>query len=87
MRAEGLPELKVVGVEQPIALRAAETRPIAVRLQAALVREMERETDGTKGHDTLDALSPGTHTIEFIVQAVDDDKVVRHEKSSFIIPR
>jgi len=30
---------------------------------------------------------PGTHKIEFIIQAVDDDKVVRHEPSSFIVPR
>jgi hypothetical protein len=32
-------------------------------------------------------LNPGPHKIEFIVQAVDDEKVVRHEKSSFIVPR
>jgi len=30
---------------------------------------------------------PGTHRIEFLVQAIDDDKVARHEPSSFIIPR
>jgi hypothetical protein len=27
------------------------------------------------------------HPIEFIVQAVGDDKVVRHEKSTVIVPR
>jgi len=32
-------------------------------------------------------LAPGTYKIEFVVQAVDDAKVVRHEQSSFIIPR
>ena len=30
---------------------------------------------------------PGTHRIEFLIQAIDDDKVARHEPSSFIIPR
>ena len=30
---------------------------------------------------------PGTHKIEFLVRAVDDDNVARHEPSSFIIPR
>jgi cytochrome c oxidase accessory protein FixG len=74
VRAEGLPGLKVVGVEQPIAVGAAETRPIALRLQASLGGQ-------------ADVLNPGTHKVELIVQAVDDDKVVRHEKSSFIVPR
>ena len=86
IRAGGLPGLKVVGVEQPIALDASETRPIAVRLQAALEGQEERETHGKREHDEHDSLRPGTHKIEFIVQAIDDDKVVRHEKSSFIIP-
>jgi len=89
IRAAGLPGLKVVGVEQPIALDASETRPIAVRLQAALEGQEERETQGKREHDEHeehDSLRPGTHKIEFIVQAIDDDKVVRHEKSSFIIP-
>jgi cytochrome c oxidase accessory protein FixG len=88
IRASGLPGLKVVGVEQPIALDAAETRPIAVRLQAALEGQTERGADGGQEHDQHDALGlPGSHKIEFIVQAIDDDKVVRHEQSSFIIPR
>ncbi len=90
IRAEGLPGLKVVGVGQPIALSAAETRPIALRLQASLKGQAEREGDGEQGRDEPDqhdAFKPGTHKIEFIVQAIDDDKVVRHEPSSFIIPR
>ena len=87
IRAAGLPGLKVVGVEQPIALDAAETRPIAVRLQAALEGQTESGADGGQVHDQRDALGPGSHKIEFIVQAIDDDKVVRHEQSSFIIPR
>ena len=68
IRAEGLPGLAVVGIEQPVALGAAETLPVAVRLRAALG-------------------APGTHKVEFVVQAVEDEKVVRHEPSSFIIPR
>jgi hypothetical protein len=89
IRAEGLPGLKVVGVEQPIALGAGATKLVALRLQAVLDGNAEsgalkREHDE---HDQQDELGPGTHKIEFIVQAVDDDKVVRHEKSSFIIPR
>ena len=30
---------------------------------------------------------PGTHKIEFIIQATDDSEVVRHEPSNFFIPR
>jgi cytochrome c oxidase accessory protein FixG len=72
IRAEGLPGLKVVGIEQPVAMGAAETRLVALRLRAALESP---------------ELQPGTHKIEFIIQAVGDEKVARHEKSSFIIPR
>jgi cytochrome c oxidase accessory protein FixG len=32
-------------------------------------------------------LEPGPHQIEFTIRAVDDTEVVRHEKSSFIVPR
>ena len=90
IRAEGLPGLRVVGVEQPIALGAGATKLVALRLQVVLDGNAEsgarskREHDE---HDQQDELGPGTHKIEFIVQAVDDDKVVRHERSSFIIPR
>jgi cytochrome c oxidase accessory protein FixG len=34
-----------------------------------------------------EAVPPGTHRVEIIVQAVDDEKVVRQERSSFIMPR
>jgi cytochrome c oxidase accessory protein FixG len=90
IRAEGLPGLRVVGVEQPIALGAGATKLVALRLQAVLDGNAEsharskREPDE---HEQQDELGPGTHKIEFIVQAVGDDKVVRYEKSSFIIPR
>jgi cytochrome c oxidase accessory protein FixG len=100
IRAEGLPGLRVVGVEQPIALRAAEARPVALRLQAPLEqrsgerheRHGERHERSGDSHDREehgehDELTPGAHKIEFIVEAVEDEKVVRHEKSSFIVPR
>jgi len=85
--AEGLGGLNVVGVEQPVALGAGETHLVAVRLQAALDGRVAPDKDGRQQHDHREALAPGTHKIEFIIQAVDDEKVVRHEKSSFIIPR
>jgi polyferredoxin len=75
LRASGVPELEVLGVEQPIDLKAASTRLFALRLQAPLER-----ANGV-------ALTPGPHKIELTVQAVDDEKVVRHEQSTFIIPR
>ena len=67
--ASGLAGLRVVGLEQPLALGAAATRLLPLRLQAPV--------EG----------APGTHKIEFVSQAGDDDKVIRHEPSSFIIPR
>jgi len=90
IHAEGLPGLKVAGVEQPIAMGAGETRLIAVRLQAALDSPAQRQAEQEQDQDERkrrEVLEPGTHRIEFIVQAVGDEKVARHEKSSFIIPR
>ncbi len=74
--ATGLPGMGVAGVTQPISLAAASTRLIPLRVQVPV--------DTGSG---VDALKPGTHKIEFIIQALDDEKVVRHEQSSFIIPR
>ena len=73
--AAGLPGLALVGVEQPIELKAESTKLFALRLQAPL------EPPGGV------APAAGPHKIELTVQAVDDDKVVRHEQSTFIIPR
>jgi hypothetical protein len=47
--------------------------------------------DGEKHEESHDAhergaLEPGTHKIEFVVRDIDDDRVTRHEKSSFIVP-
>jgi cytochrome c oxidase accessory protein FixG len=74
LRASGLPGLEVAGIEQPIELGAASTRLFALRLQAPL------EAGGV-------AAAPGPHRIELTVQAVDDEEVVRHEQSTFIVPR
>ncbi len=96
IEAAGLPGIAVVGVEQPLALGPATTRLLPLRLRVPLAAASERESEHEGGHagerrsehaDEHDELEPGTHKIEFIVRAVDDDKVVRHEKSSFIIPR
>ena len=74
--ADGVPGLSVEGIEQPVALGAAQSRMLAIRLRAPIA-------------DTGDAADAKTrlHNIEFTVQAVDDPRVVRHEKSTFIIPR
>jgi len=90
VRAEGLPGLAVVGVEQPIAVGAAQTRLLPLRLQAPLQSRDAGREPGENHEQDADSdheLKPGPYKIEFIVQAVDDDKVVRHEKSSFIVPR
>jgi cytochrome c oxidase accessory protein FixG len=75
LRVSGLPELEPVDLHQPIELDPASTRLFALRLQAPL------EPAGAQSP------VPGPHKIELTVQAVDDAKVVRHEQSTFIIPR
>ena len=74
--AVGMPGLEVLGVQQPVALAGLATRLLPLRLQLPV----EATAPGAD-------LQPGTHPIEFVVRAVDDTKVVRHEKSAFIIPR
>jgi len=77
IRADGVPGLSVEGVTQPVALGPAQSRLIPVRLRApvsdATTTPAERKT--------------GLHDIEFTVEAVDDPKVTRHERSTFIVPR
>ena len=73
--AAGLPGLALVGVEQPIELKAESTKLFAAAAAGA-ARASRRA-----------APAAGPHKIELTVQAVDDDKVVRHEQSTFIIPR
>jgi cytochrome c oxidase accessory protein FixG len=96
----GLPGIVVAGVEQPIAVGPASTRLIALRLQAPIEGSRQAGSDerheegrGDGRHDERhderrhDELEPGPHKIEFTIRAVDDQEVVRHEKSSFIVPR
>ena len=71
----GFPGLEVVGVEQPFDLGPAQSRVLPVRLRAP----------APDNAASLARAEP--HPIEFIVQAVGDDKVVRHEKSTFIVPK
>jgi cytochrome c oxidase accessory protein FixG len=73
--ATGLAGLSVAGVEQPIAIGAESTKLFALRMEAPL------EPAGAI------APTPGAHRIELTVQAVDDDTVVLHEQTTFIIPR
>ncbi len=73
--ASGLPGISVAGIAQPITLDAASTRLVPLRVQVPV--------DAASANE---ALKPGTHKIEFIIQARDEEKVVRHEQSSFIIP-
>jgi cytochrome c oxidase accessory protein FixG len=74
--AAGFPGLSVQGVDQPIALGPAQSRMLAVRLQAP-VKDEDRPADSRAA----------THPIVLTVEAVDDDKVARHEKTTFIVPR
>jgi len=88
IEATGLPGIRVVGVDQPIALAAASTRMVPLRLQASSEAAEVRE-EGVKldREHAAAALTPGAHKIEFVVRAVEDQEVVRHEPSSFIVPR
>lgn len=89
IRAEGMPGLKVVGVDQPVAVAAAQTRLLALRLQVMRDGEGKDSAGGTGEHPQHaehGLLDPGMHKIEFIIEAVDDHQVIRHEQSSFIVP-
>jgi len=80
IRADGVPGLAVQGVEQPVALGPAQSRLFAVRLQAPVD---EVPSASPQPPDSKTRL----FNIEFTVTAVDDPTVIRHEKSTFIIPR
>jgi cytochrome c oxidase accessory protein FixG len=96
--ADGLPGIRVIGVEQPVAIDAESSRLIALRLQApvesAEADESEHHEEGREAANREERhglhakeLEPGPHKIEFVVRSVDGEEVVRHEKSSFIVPR
>jgi cytochrome c oxidase accessory protein FixG len=85
--AQGLPGLKVVGVEQPLAVGPAQTRLLALRLQLALADDDQGDATGDAALHPPGTAAPGTHKVEFVIQAVNEPQVNRHEQSSFIIPR
>ncbi|HEX4884850.1 MAG TPA: cytochrome c oxidase accessory protein CcoG [Casimicrobiaceae bacterium] len=55
-------------------------QPVALDAEAARVLPLRLTV-------AADAAPPGTHPIAFVVRAVDDEVVTRHEKSTFILPR
>jgi len=86
VEASGVPGLAVQGVEQPVSLGAAQSRMFAVRLTAPSPED-GHDDDEKKSRGPDEERRAKTRNIEFTVRAVDDDKVVRHEKSTFIFPR
>ena len=88
----GLPGLAVVGLEQPIEVKAESTRLVALRLHAPL-----------EARDGAPAPLPGVHAIELTIRSLAEPEhdgadrrgedhetgreVTRHEHSTFIIPR
>jgi len=78
IRASGVPDLRIEGVALPIELGAAQSRSVPIRLQAPY-EEGAAPGQGGDGRRLL--------PIEITVEAVDDPSVVRHERSTFALPR
>ncbi len=78
IRAAGVPGLTIEGVTLPVELGAAQSRTLPIRLQAPHDEDAAR----AKGGDGRRLLP-----IEITVEAVDDPRVVRHERSTFALPR
>lgn len=80
--ATGLPGIAIVGVAQPVAVGAASTRlvPIGVQVPAEVGEAADREAGREPGRQS-------SHRIEIVIEAVDDAKLARHEKSTFLFPR
>jgi cytochrome c oxidase accessory protein FixG len=70
IEASGVPGLAVAGADLPIAVEAAGSRLVPLRLQAP-----------------ADAGAPGAHKIVLRVHALEDERVARDEKSTFILPK
>jgi hypothetical protein len=83
IRATGIPGLAVVGVAQPVAVGAAGTRLLPLRLQAPADAQAAGDVAGRENRDAR----ARTQRIEIVVEAVDDARIVRHERSSFAFPR
>ena len=84
--AEGLPGLKVVGVDQPITVDGAATRLVPLRVQAP-AEDAEEHENGERDRHERERADSRSRRIEFVIQAADDPSVSRHEKSTFIFPR
>jgi len=86
--AKGLPGIMVVGVEQPVAVGAASTRLLPIGVQVPVeADEDDDDKDDDDDEDRDDRKKHGSRKIEIVVEAVDDPKLVRHEKSTFLFPR
>jgi len=82
--ADGLPGLKVVGVDQPVEVAGASTQLVPLRLQAP-AGDDEHE-DRHEGRDGRDA-DRRSRKVELVIQAQDDPAMVRREDSTFLFPR
>ncbi len=85
--AEGLAGLKVVGVDQPVAVDGAATRLVPLRVQAPAEGE-DQDAEHGEGHgDRREHARSASHRIDFVIQATDDPGLARREKSTFLFPR
>ena len=82
--ATGFPGLSVQGVDQPVALGPSQSRMLAVRLQAPV---KDDDDEHERGEHEREHKKSKSYPIVINVEAVGDDKVIRHEKSTFIVPR
>jgi cytochrome c oxidase accessory protein FixG len=78
--ASGLPGLKVVGVDEPVALAGATAQGVPVRVQLAADAEPGGRPPGP-------GPARAAQKIEIVVQAVDDPAMIRREPTSFLFPR
>ena len=79
--ASGLPGLKVVGVDAPVALAGATARMVPLRLQVAADAAEASAAKADSGRSVR-----ASDRIEITVRALDDPGIVRREQSSFLFP-
>jgi cytochrome c oxidase accessory protein FixG len=77
--ATGLPGIKVVGVEAPVALAGATAQGVPVRIQLPAEAEPGSRAPGGTARPA--------QKIEIVVQAVDHPAMIRREPTSFLFPR
>ncbi len=85
----GLPGIALAGVEQPVNVQGAATRRFPVRVQVPLegLGDDGSRHESHEHHEHEEELKRGAHKIIFTAEAVDDARITRREKSSFIVPR